>query len=401
MALPPPPAHVPAEQIGVFPLTDGTLTYEDPFVSLIPAYHDGPAAFFGPSAYMGFEGAWVLRRGEDIKHVYRDTEHFSSGGAASAAAWIGEDWKLLPIELDPPEHKAMRDIVSPLFTPKRIMGLEAKVRQTAKGYLQKFAARGHADFVAEFTTPFPVAVFLDLVDLPREDMDLFLDWAHAMLRSTILEERADAIRAVKDFLVDVLEQRRRSPSDDFFSYIIAAKIDGKLLSQDEMIGIAFNLFLGGLDTVNDSMALQFRHLAEHPADQQTLRDDPSRIVVAVEELLRAYASVTNYRFCVKPFEIAGVSMKPGDRVALPTSLAARDPEMFDRPQEIDFSRTTASLTFAYGPHRCVGSHLARRELQIAMTEVLVGIPQFKIEEGAKLPVRYGPIISLEALPLVW
>lgn len=401
MALPSPPAHIPAEHIRPFPLTDGSLTYDDPFAALIPGYHDGPAAFYGPSAYMGFEGAWVLRRGVDMKHVYRDTEHFSSGGAASAAAWIGEDWKLLPIELDPPAHTAMRAVVNPLFTPRRIMALEAKVRQTAQGYLSTFAARGHADFVAEFTTPYPVAVFLDLVDLPREDMGLFLGWAHAMLRSTVLQERADAVRAVKDFLVDALDRRRRNPGDDFFSYIVAAQIDGKPLSQDEMVGIAFNLFLGGLDTVNAAMALQFRHLAEHPADQQALRDDPSLIVMAVEELLRAYASVTNYRFCVKPIDLAGVTMMPGDRVALPTSLAGRDPEMFDLPQRIDFTRTTASLTFAYGPHRCIGLHLARRELQIAMGEALAAIPPFRLEEGAKLPVRYGPIISLEALPLVW
>src|SRR5690606_22847696 len=152
---------------------------------------------------------------------------------------------------------------------------------------------------------------------------------------------------------------------------VGAQVDGKPLSDDEALGVCFLLYSAGLDTVTNMLGMMFKHLAEHPADQQALRDDPDLIPNAVEELLRAYPIIVSNRLVTREVEFHGVKMKPGDRVALGTMFAGRDEREFANPDAIDFRREKVNhITFAAGPHRCVGSHLARRELRIALEEWL-------------------------------
>jgi cytochrome P450 len=149
------------------------------------------------------------------------------------------------------------------------------------------------------------------------------------------------------------------------------------------------------------MGLHFYHLATHPDDQTWLRANPSKLSQAIEELLRAYAAVTTWRICAREFSIGGVTMKPGDYVAMPTPLAARDPEDHEAPAVVRFDRKPTHLTFGFGPHRCLGAHLARRELQIGMQEMLAAIPSFRLKNGARVGFFVGNIIHAESLPLIW
>jgi cytochrome P450 len=255
--------------------------------------------------------------------------------------------------------------------------------------------------MSEFAFPFPVSVFLDLVDLPQERMENFLEWEFMLLHAPDPATLAKGARLVVDYLRGIIEERRLHPQDDFISFAVQAKMQGRKLTEDELIGFCFNLFIGGLDTVSTNMGLHFRHLAENQEHQKRLREDPAFIPTAMEELLRAFAAVTTFRTCIKETRVSGVTIKPGDKIAMCTAVACRDPEFYERPNEILLDRAPAHLTFASGPHRCIGSHLARRELLIALQEFLAAIPEFRIEPGAKIKTHLGGMVQPKALPLVW
>jgi len=222
-----------------------------------------------------------------------------------------------------------------------------------------------------------------------------------LLHNSDMGKLAAATRNVVDYLRGEIAAREANPTDDLISYGVQAKVDGRKLTNDELVGFTFNLFIGGLDTVSTNMGWQFRHLAEHAGDQRMLRENPAMIPDAIEELMRAYAAVTTYRTCVKEFEINGVKIMPGDKIAMSTPIAGRDPEAFERPNEVILTRKPRHISFGYGPHICVGMHLARREMRIAMEEMLTGLPAFRIAEGAKMEVHLGGIIQPVEVPLVW
>lgn len=202
------------------------------------------------------------------------------------------------------------------------------------------------------------------------------------------------------YLAGEIEDRRANPRNDLITFGVTSQIDGRPLTQDELIGFMFNLFIGGLDTVSTNMGLQFWHLATHAEDQAYLRANPSEIPYAIDELMRAYGAVTTFRTCKKETELAGIRFMPGDKVAMSTTLAGRDPEAFDNPAEVRFDRRPRHVGFGFGPHTCVGMHLARRELRVAMEEFLKRVPAFRLVEGHNVVCHMG-MIQPVALPLVW
>jgi cytochrome P450 len=167
------------------------------------------------------------------------------------------------------------------------------------------------------------------------------------------------------------------------------------------MGMAINLFLGGLDTITSMAGWHFKHLATHPGDQAALRANPALIPTALEELLRAYALVTMQRLCIKETTVRGVTVKPGDYVTVSTPLAGRDPEAYERADEVWLDRAPTHGAFAYGRHRCLGAHIARKELAIMLEEFLTAIPEFRIAPGAEVPMHLGAQMGIDALPLVW
>jgi cytochrome P450 len=395
------PAHVPAELVRDYPITYGGTTEQNPFETMIKALHDLPPVFYAMDAYPGFTPAWIVRRAQDLRKIYFDTEHFSNKDFAPFAKIIGETWSSLPAETDPPMHALYRAFVNPIFTPKAMTKLEEKIRLYAREYVAGFKAKGHCEFMADFAFEFPIKVFLELMGLPMALAPEFLAWEMDMLHNSDMGKLAAATRNVVDYLRGEIAKREASPGNDLISYGVQATIDGRKLTNDELVGFAFNLFIGGLDTVSTNMGWQFRHLAEHIEDQRMLRVNPAMIPDAIDELMRGYAAVTTYRTCVKETEFNGVKMMPGDKIAMSTAIAGRDPEEYDRPNEIILTRKPRHISFGYGPHLCVGMHLARREMRIAMEEVLSGLPEFKIADGAKLEAHLGGIIQPVQVPLMW
>jgi cytochrome P450 len=396
------PDHVPPELARPFALTPRKAVNVNPYTDIIPELHRGPAIFYGTDIFPGpGGGGWVIRRAEDLKAVYDNTVDFVKKGNGQFASMVGETWDVIPTELDPPRHTAFRKALNPVFSPKNMNALDSLVSERAQTYIAKFKDRGEVEFVKEFAIPYPVSIFLDLLGLPQERMDQFLDWEFSLLHTNDMGMRIVAIRAVKALLLDEIQKRRSNPGDDLISNACRMEVDGKPWSDVEVFGHCFNLFLGGLDTVSANVGLHFYHLATHPEHQRELRGDPSKLEIGLSELLRAYSAVTTLRICHKEIKIHGVTIKPGDRVAMPTPLGSNDPEAFEAPTEIRLDRRPAHLTFGYGPHRCLGAHLARRELQIAITEMFRAIPEFKLKPGFDVPFFLSNIIHVDELPLVW
>jgi cytochrome P450 len=394
------PAHVPPELVRPFPYLLGARTKAKPH-SYIKEIHEGPRVFWAERCFNGVRGAWVPRKLEDLQRIYHDTEHYTARGFVTFAELIGETWFFVPAELDPPIHSVLRAAINPLFTPKRMATLEDKIRGYARETIATFRDRGACEFMMDLAFEFPVKVFLELMGLPQSGLKQFLAWEHGFIHEHDMEKIKDATRAVVTYLRAEIEDRRVNPRDDFISFGVRAEVEGRKFNDDELVGFCVNLFLGGLDTVSNNMGLQFLHLAERPDHQAILRANPAMIPEAIDEMMRAYAAVSTSRECIKETTIGNVTIKPGDKVHLATFLPARDPAAYPNPDEVILNRGARHVSFGYGPHLCLGMHLARREMRIAMEEMLAGLPEFGVRPGAELSYYLAAVIQPIELPLVW
>jgi cytochrome P450 len=393
------PAHVPRDLVREYPIKMGGVIDANPFDRMIPELHrTHPPVFYAMDAYPGGTPAWIVRRVEDLQTIYFDTVSFSNKDFAPFALLVGETWSSLPAETDPPMHGLYRKFVNPIFTPKQ---LDERIRTYAKEYCAAILAKGSCEFMADFAFEFPIKVFLELMGLPLSMTAEFLEWEMGLLHTNDLGVIAASTRKVVDYLRGEIADRKANPGNDLISYGVTSQLDGRALTDDELVGFTFNLFIGGMDTVSTNMAWQFRHLAEHPEHQKALRDNPSLIPDAIEELMRAYPAVTTFRTCAKEVTIAGVTFQPGDKIAMPTCLAGRDPEAYEDADTVILDRKSRYMSFGYGPHLCVGMHLARREMRLALEEFLAAIPEFRIADGAVVQTHLGGILQPVTLPLVW
>jgi len=393
------PAHVPQElvrEVDLYSAGEGC-----PYTRLA-ALTNGPRVIYTTPTYNMPAGAWMPTRAEDIRTVLQQPETFSSHGIAGFSALLGEDWPLIPLELDPPEHSKFRAILNGIFSPKVMASMEEGVRGRAAALIDRVADKGECEFVEAFGRPFPVSIFMQLMGLPDEDMPTLNGFEHDLLHTREMELRIRGARGFYDYLKDLIRKRRAQPGDDLATFVVKAEIDGRPLSDAQVMGIYYLLVVAGLDTVAASLGLHFRHLALSPDHQARVRADPVLIPSAVEEFLRRYGIVATNRFVTEDTELAGVKMKAGDRVSILTYLASLDPDEFPQPLAVDLERSpNRHVAFAYGPHRCIGSHLARRELIIAQEEWLKRVPPFRIRDGVEIPIEPGGLISVSQLPLVW
>ncbi|MDB5986507.1 MAG: putative cytochrome [Nevskia sp.] len=395
------PAHVPADRVVPYDLLRISGSDQDPF-KVMNALRTKADIFYTPVHFSNSAGAWVLTRAEDIRHVLQNPQLFSSQGVSGFSKLLGETWDMIPLELDPPRHTQFRAILNPLLSPVKIAQMQEGIRASCIELIDAVANQGGCDFVEAFAKPFPVRIFLQLMGLPLELFDQFLKWNNSLLFGESMEERIAAAAAIRDYLRQLIAERKKNPVKDLVSSAVQARVDGEPITDDEILGICYLLFVGGLDTVAASLSFYFRHLAMHPQQQQQLRENPALIAEAVEELLRTHAVVMVSRFVTADTEVAGVAMKQGDCIAIYTSFASFDPAEIDHPEVVDFNRSlNRHIAFSYGPHRCVGSHLARRELITALEEWTRRMPEFRIPSGAAVKMHGGVVFSIDRLPLVW
>ncbi|KJS04641.1 MAG: hypothetical protein VR73_14085 [Gammaproteobacteria bacterium BRH_c0] len=398
----PVPSHVPPELAMPFLLTSREISYLHPHKEVVPKIHEGPPIFFGTNVFpVPPRGCWVLTRAEDLKKVYENNVDFIKKGNSMFAPMIGETWDVIPTELDPPKHTAFRRVLEPGFSPREMAKQETKISTRAAELIAKFKDKGEVDFIKDFAVPFPVSIVLDLLGLPLDRMYEFLDWEYNLLHTSIPDDRRNAIATLKEFLYEEIEKREKNPTDDLISKTMLLESEGRRWTKEEVFGHCFNLFIGGLDTVTANLGFQFQHLATHLDDQRTLREDPSKIEQGILELMRAYAAVTTIRVCKNEIKIHGVTIKPGDRVAMSTPLGSNDPAAFESPQEVRLDRRPVHLSLGHGIHRCLGAHLARRELKVAMQDMLSMLPEFRVKPGFKVPYQMTNVMHVAELPLVW
>lgn len=395
------PSHVPESLVRDFPFAYGRKTQRDPFGDLaVKEHEEAPEIYYAPQAHLDGTAAWVVRGTQDLRDIFFDTEHFTTADYTPYSKLIGETWASLPMESDAPLHTKHRAFLNKLFMPQALAKLEDDIRASAIEGIEVFRARGECEFVEEFALEFPIKVFMQLMGMQPERLKEFRSWEMGLLHAKNMEEMIDATRNVDAYLRSEVEDRRHNPKDDLFTYIAQGELDGVPLTEDELVGFAFNLFIGGLDSVSANLGLQFHHLATYPEHQTRLRAQPEMIPDAIDELMRAYGALMGHRHCKKEITIKDVTMKPGDAVVLSAALAGRDPNEYPNVNEVILDRKPRHLSFGFGPHLCLGMHLARRELRIAMEEFLRLVPDFRVAPGHKMTYWLGVMQPLE-LPLVW
>ena len=398
------PAHVPPELVGGFNLMDDPSMMPQPLGdphTAIARLLDGPPIFYSLNMTRNGEGAWIVVRAEDQRRVLQDGLTFSSNRNIFSSA-LGETWPLIPLEIDPPEHGKWRSLLNPLLSPRRGVNLEPIVRQRAIELIEGIKAKGNScEAMHDFAFPFAVSIFLQFLGIGHERLHEFVGWANDLLHGTPAQRTA-AAKIVVAFLDDLQALRRREPADDFMTFVTQAEIDGRRMTPEEVKAMSVLLFVAGLDTVAAAIGFDLLYLAQHRAEQEMLRAEPGRILLAAEEMLRAFPTVTPIRRATRDVEVAGALIKAGDLIACPSMTANRDPAEFANPEKIDFAREdNRHVAFAYGPHRCLGSHLARREVVIGLEEWLARIPTFRFKEG-HLPTVYGGFVfGVEDLMLAW
>ena len=344
--------------------------------------------------------------------VLRDTQRFTSRGIVQ----LGNVRPLIPLSVDPPDHLKYRKILDPLFAPRRMDAQEDDITARVNHFIDAFEDRGFCDFTEDFAVPFPSSVFLGLMGLPWEELDTFLRLKDGILRpagATMLEAgrvslqerrqlQAQTAEEIYDYFNAILDERAADPREDVLTALQEAEIDGIRLSREEVLDICFLFLIAGLDTVTDSLTCFFAFLAQNAGHRRQIAQDPSVINRAVEELLRWETPVPGVpRQAVADTELDGCPVKAGDIVNVSLGTANLDPGELADPFLVDLRRDpNPHIAFGGGVHRCLGSHLARRELRIALREWHRRIPDYELAEGAELTYLPG-LRQVVSLPLVW
>ena len=331
-------------------------------------------------------GHWIVSRYEDIHEVNRCPEIFSNNPVGIPPN-LGQDQPLIPLEIDPPDHTSYRQILTPLFSPSRMNALEPQIRSLVTDLIDSFAARGECEFIEEFARPLPSQVFLGLMGWPLEDAPQLLKWTYDIIEGKPggTDEESNEVRTaagmeVYTYFAELLDNAYENPGDDIISQLTRSTFNGEReLSPFEVLNIVFIVMLGGLHTVTGTLGNSLIYLAEQPELRDRLVANPALIPSAVEELLRWESIVAPARRVTTPVTVNGVQMEPGDRVLLPLGSAGRDPEEFPDADEVILDRNpNRHLAFGSGPHRCLGSHLARVELKVALEELHRRLPDYEL-----------------------
>ena len=352
----------------------------------------------------------VLTRRAEIEEVFREPLVFSSNMDAIDLSNVRP---LIPLQVDPPEHKKFRKILDPLFAPKQAAALEPSVAKLVNELIDGFVDRGECDFAQDFSIPFPSQVFLTLLGLPLEDLPIFLKMKDGIIRpnkvvgkprddAEVVAYQREVAASIYDYFNHVLDEREVERRDDLLSKFLDAEVDGHSLTREDILDICFLFLIAGLDTVSASLDCFFGYFTEHPEARDQIVADPSIIPAVVEELLRWETPVTGVaRVAVVDTELGGCPIKAGQNVMVVLGGANTDEAELEDSFDVRFDRdVNRHLAFGGGVHRCLGSHLARLELRVALREWHARIPEYSLKSGHVL--EYTPDIrSLDTFPMVF
>lgn len=351
-------------------------------------------------------GDWAVGGVDMVRYVVAHPELFSNS-IVNELEHCPVD--LIPDGIDPPHHRRFRSRLNPPFAPKALDDLMDKLRHQAKELISGFAQRGSCEIMEELGRPFPAAIFLIMMGLPASDAGRLIGMVRGinggepltpgMSQKEYARECSDALIA---YLREAIAERRERPVDDLLSSFIAP-MDGDAWTDDELVGVGYQLTTAGLDTVASTTGFVFSYLAQHPETRRDIIRDPSMIPPLIEELLRVENIVPFvHRRTVGDVEIGGQTIPDGSTVWVSLATVNMDPDLFPNPEEIDLGRQAGHFSFGNGIHRCLGSHLARRELQVLVEEFHKQIPDYELAPTAETEIGWPAfILAWGAVPLVF
>jgi cytochrome P450 len=341
-----------------------------------------------------------------VTSVAHDVENFSSIEitVAPIPASYDEDGNRIRsiIASDPPDHTPERRLLLPFFAPKAVERFREPTRELCRQLLRGFVEDGEVDAAERYAKQIPPRVIAEILGIDPEMGNDFAEWVQGVLElglkdAEIREKYRDIIER---FFMSEFERRRSDPGDDLISFLLGAELDGRPVPMHVVRGNVSLMLIAGIDTTWSSIGAALWHLAQHPDDRRRLVEEPALIPVAVEELLRAYSPVTMARLARHDTTIGDREVKEGERVLLSFPSANRDPAVFDRPDDVIIDRElNRHVAFGAGIHRCVGSNLARMEMQVALEEFLVMIPEFELADPGAVTWAGGQVRGPRNLPI--
>ena len=357
--------------------------------------------------------AWMFTRHTDIDTILRDHRRFSNDprkGTLSSRqrAGLPADEEFTMLFLDPPDHKRLRALVNKAFTPKAVNALEPHIRSLLGSLLDDIDDPAGFDLMQAVAQPLPVIVIAEMLGVPPEDRAQFKIWSDQRARtlepSIDARERAladAANKALNDYFRPIIEERRADPKDDIVSALAQAEEEGDRLTELEMLNMLRLLLIAGNETTTNLIGNGVLALLRHPDQMQKLRDDPSLIPSAVDELLRFDSPVqTDFRRALEDCEVNGFPLKKRDNIVLLLGAANRDPDVFEKPDRLDVGRGDRShLSFGRGIHHCIGAPLARLEGRVVLEVLLERFSQISLRD--RQPRFRNSIVlrGLESLPV--
>jgi cytochrome P450 len=349
-------------------------------------------------------GYWAISRYKDVRAAAGDYRRFSSAGGNFVPPI--SDFSFPPIEHDPPEHGKFRDLISPLTSAAAATEMEPRIQATVDGLIDRMLEKGSAELIEDFALPLPLDVITQLYDLGPEDVSAIRTYSLAFLEHGSDKDRArEIIAEVADYWIKLFADRRRNPTGDFVSQLVAKSPE--LGEPDEVLAnMMFVLTYAGHDSTSLAIGNTLRHLAEHHDDQERLRRDESLIPMAIEEILRYETPVHWFpRVATTDVEIGGQTITTGERVLLIYGSANRDEEAFPNADHVVIDRSpNRHMSFGFGIHVCPGQPLAKTEMRIAVTTLLRRLPPFRINgkvERTEPLEGGGRHLGVRKLPVTW
>ncbi len=396
-SLAPKPAHVPPELVADFDIYN------------IPVGEEGPQAAWrtlrpgGPLAWSPRNGGhWIANSPESVFRFHRDHEHFTV--AELVIPKMGQEYLMIPNQVDPPHHGEYRANILPLFTPDAVVRMGEDVRSLCIELIEEMKPRGTCEFVMDFAFRFPLGIFMRMMDLPDSDRMYLRRLVEGYTDSPDPERKTQSGIEMMEYIDRKIGERIENPGTDAISKITRFTIEGRPYTLAEMRATVWQLMVAGLDTVAGMVCFLAWHLATHPADADYIRskiDDERAMQEVVQEFLRRYSIVSSSRMVVKDYTCDGVTLKQGEMIILPSAFFNLD-ESRPEAEKVDFARKNKKhITFGSGIHACAGALLAREEIRIFLEEWLTRLPQTRLDPERPPKLKAMPLNGAQELWLKW
>ena len=370
-------------------------------------------------------GSFMPTRYEDLFNIAKDIVNYSSRNVLVADVMpvprdendpepeLSEEEQELvqqynvgapPITSDPPVHTWARKLILPVFSVTAVSKYEEETRELCRDLIDGFIANGKADGAADYAQQIPPRVIASMLGMPKEMAGEFTEWVRGFLELGLTnpELREQSGRAIFEYVIGQVAERKEKPGDDIISYMLAQEVDGAPVPEPHIVGTCFLLIVAGIDTTWSSIGSAIWHLAQHPEDRKRLISEPDLMGNAIEELLRAYSPVTMARYVAQDTEYGGCPIPEGSKVLMNFPAANRDPEVFHDPDQVILDREkNPHIAFGVGIHRCAGSNLARMEMKVAIEEWLRRIPDFELSEPDAVTWAGGQVRGPRQMAIRW